>query len=233
MEKISPGQIYLADQRGVTETNVFRRCCSFNYGDHFNEHREAFGSLKVFNDEILAANKSVTLTVAHTCYFVIVPITGELLVKDTEGKSSIIDVGEVHINYTNAGGILELINIYQENWVNFLYLQINADGDEFPILNETFGFDFADRQNELITIIPADRKLPFKLSIGQFTGRKDALYHLKNINSLLFAFNITGAFELQGRLMHERDGLALWNLEEADMEALSNNAVILILEMTD
>jgi hypothetical protein len=31
--------------------------------------------------------------------------------------------------------------------------------------------------------------------------------------------------------MHERDGLALWALQEADMEALSNNAVIMVLEL--
>jgi hypothetical protein len=233
MENSSPGQIYLADERGIIETDIYRRCCSFNYESYFNEHRKPFGPLKALNDEILAAQKSVTIVIAHACYFVIIPVRGELLFKDTQDNTTLIDVGEAHIHYTAKGDILELINPYHKNWINFLYLQIIADSEEFSSFRETFRFDFAERPNELIGIIPPECKLPFNLHIGQFSGRKDTLYQLKNLHSLFFAFNITGAFELQGRLMHERDGLALWNLAEADLEALSNNAVMLILEMTD
>ncbi|QEC75149.1 pirin family protein [Mucilaginibacter ginsenosidivorax] len=231
MEKTSPGQIHLADQRVITENNTFRRCSTFNYDGHFNEHRKAFGPLRVFNDEILAAGKSITIQVQHACYFVAVPVTGALLVEDAEGKSTVVDVGEVYINYANSGDVLTLNNPYPNHWVNFLQLQIDADTEVFPFFKQTFSFDFEGRQNELISIIPTLFRLPFNLHIGRFDGRADALYRLKAPGSLFYAFVIAGAFELQGRLMHERDGLALWGVEEADMEALSNSAVMLVLEM--
>ena len=47
-----------------------------------------------------------------------------------------------------------------------------------------------------------------------------------------FVFVIEGAFEVQGTLLHERDGLALWKTEEVEMEALSNEAIILVIELT-
>jgi hypothetical protein len=231
MEKISPGQIYLADQRGITETNTYRQCCSFNYGTYFNESRAPFGKLEVFNDEILAANAAVNVTIAATCYLVIIPVTGALLVKDAQGKTTITDVGEVAVNYTRAGDVLEFRNPYHEDWVNYLYLQIKTGTNVFPFFKQTFEFDFSVAPNQLVDLLLGDGKLPFKLHIGQFAGRTDTLYKLKNTGSLFYAFVIAGAFELQGRLMHERDGLALWDLEEADMEALSNNAVMLVLEM--
>jgi redox-sensitive bicupin YhaK (pirin superfamily) len=53
---------------------------------------------------------------------------------------------------------------------------------------------------------------------------------LKNKNAGLFVFVIEGAFEVEGRLLHERDSLALWETGKAEMEALSNDAIILVIE---
>jgi hypothetical protein len=45
---------------------------------------------------------------------------------------------------------------------------------------------------------------------------------------LIFVLN--GAFEAKGCLLHERDGLALWDTNEIEMEALSNDAMMLVIE---
>jgi redox-sensitive bicupin YhaK (pirin superfamily) len=42
---------------------------------------------------------------------------------------------------------------------------------------------------------------------------------------------IEGAFEVQYRLLHARDGLALWEAERVEWEALSNDAILLVLEV--
>ena len=43
---------------------------------------------------------------------------------------------------------------------------------------------------------------------------------------------IAAAFEAEGRLLHERDGLALFDTNEIEMEALSNDAMMLLIETT-
>ena len=73
--------------------------------------------------------------------------------------------------------------------------------------------------------------MPFTVSIGKFSGRGETIYKLPNRNSGLFAFVIEGAFEVEGRLLHARDGLTLWETEEAEMEALSNDAIVLLIEL--
>ncbi|MDN3583043.1 hypothetical protein [Mucilaginibacter flavus] len=231
MEKLSPGQIFLADQRGIVENETSRRFSSFNYGHYVNESRKPFGPLEVFNDEILAAGKSINVTIQNSCYLVIIPITGALLTTDARHKTTVTDVGEVFIHYAQAGETFELTNTYPTDWINFLYIQVKAKPDAFPFFEQTFSFDFTGRKDDLIAVIPGYSNLPFSIHMGQFAGRADTLYQLKNSDSLFYAFVIAGAFELQGRLLHERDGLALWDLQEADMEALSNNAVMLVIEM--
>ena len=47
----------------------------------------------------------------------------------------------------------------------------------------------------------------------------------------LFVFVIEGAFEVQYRLLHPRDRLVLWEADTIEWEALSNDAVILVIEM--
>jgi redox-sensitive bicupin YhaK (pirin superfamily) len=62
-------------------------------------------------------------------------------------------------------------------------------------------------------------------------GRQEAIYHKKNPKTGVFIFVIQGELEVQYRLMHEGDGLALWEVDEVEFEALSNNAILLILEV--
>lgn len=230
MEKISPGQIHLADQRGFMKAPTLRRYSSFNYGNYFNEYRKPFGRLEVWNDEMLAGGNSIDVNVENSGWFILMPVTGEVLLKRANGDIRLIDVGEVFVGYAVAGERLELTNLYKSDWINYIYLQLKDDAINLP-RDTVFKFDFAGRPNELIDLVPTSGMHPFRLHIGVFGGRVDALYQLQNSSSLFYAFVLAGAFELHGRLMHERDGLALWQLKEADLEALSNNAVVVILEI--
>jgi hypothetical protein len=232
MEQLSSGQIYLIDQRGLSETNTYRRYSTFNYGDYQNQHKTAFGNLSVFNDEIIAAKQKVELTIAANSFVVLIPITGIAAIKIGESISQDADAGEVFINYADAGTVITIENTYENDWINFLYLEIRRDRGNYDLFPSLFSFDLTEKQNDLVEVVAAEvEKFPFAISMGLFQGREETIYKMRSEKSKLFSFIISGVFELQGRLMHDRDGLALWNLQEADMEALSNNAVIMVLEL--
>ena len=73
--------------------------------------------------------------------------------------------------------------------------------------------------------------LSFALSLGRFAGRHETEYKVQHAGSHLFAYVLAGAFEFEGRLLHEKDGLALWDMATLELEALSNNALVLVLEL--
>ena len=66
--------------------------------------------------------------------------------------------------------------------------------------------------------------------MGKYDGRREGVFKLTKDTHTVFAFVIEGAFEVQNRLLHARDGLGLWNLDEVEFEALSNEAIILLIE---
>ncbi len=66
----------------------------------------------------------------------------------------------------------------------------------------------------------------------KFAGRKEAVYKISRQKNSVFAFVIQGAFEVQGRLLHARDGLGLWDdTNLIELEALSNDAIVLLVEL--
>jgi hypothetical protein len=47
----------------------------------------------------------------------------------------------------------------------------------------------------------------------------------------VFVYVIEGAVEFQNRLLEQRDGLALYSVTTSEFEALSNDAILLVLEV--
>jgi len=236
MIKQTPGKIYLADQRGEAGTTQFRRYCTFNFEDYQQEHKEPFGSLEVFNEEMLAGSGNITLTVDKDSHVILMPITGALTLNTTHGGTNTIDVEEILINTLPAKSTIHLTNSYQSDVISFLQIRLKASR---PIITNSWllsNFELNAGKNQLMPIVLPEKEqrvlhqFPFYLSIGQFDGRQEAIYRLKNKSNGFFAFVVAGAFEVEGRLLHEKDGLALWNTEEVELEALSPNALIVVIE---
>ena len=80
--------------------------------------------------------------------------------------------------------------------------------------------------DELLPIYERDSKI----SIGKYGGRSEGIYQSRKNVRGVFAFVVEGAFEVQNWLIEKRDGLALWNLTEVEFEALSEGAVLLLIE---
>lgn len=66
--------------------------------------------------------------------------------------------------------------------------------------------------------------------IGIFNNHTKAVYSPNNKTNGIFAFIISGTFEVQGGLMEERDGIALWEKSEIAIKAMSENSIILLIE---
>lgn len=224
----SPGKIYLSDQRGLTETSILRRYSTFNFEKYFSEHKEPFGSLFLCNDESIAGGKLTFFLCKENSTQIFIPITGGIdIVSKTKEFS--VETGQVQILNLEKGEVLEISNPYKDDVINYLQIGIKNE-DYFFNKNTSFNFDFEKNPNHLIEVIN-DGKLPFKLSTGIFAGRQETVYKMENPANSFYTFIIDGAFEIKGRLMHARDGLALWNTESVELEALSNNAIVITLEL--
>ncbi len=222
--QLTPGKIFLADERGKSENSTRQLFSTFNFREYQHEYKTPFGRLHTFNDVTLAAAATVMQSATLTGVLLILPITGSAIFNQTT-----IEPGQVLAVPVAPGFAYRLTNPYPADWINLLWIEIV--GENLPQADaQLFNFDLEHTANTLSPAITGD-KLPINLHIGRFDGRREALYHVKPDNQL-FAFVLGGAFELQNRLLHERDGLALWSTDTVEPEALSNDAVLLLLELS-
>lgn len=226
----TPGQIYLADQRGLVASAQQQRHCTFNFGAYVAEGRAAFGRLQAFNEESLAPGQAVEFEVPQATHLLLLPVTGAVAFEASVLAPGSADVEEVQLLTLPAGSTVKLRNPYPDAVITFLHLWLEADAGT-PTASQGFTYQFEKLDNQLAELVPP-AGLPFSLSLGRFQGRHEAVYRVREAGHRLFAFVLAGAFELEGRLLHAKDGLALWHCPAAELEALSNDALVLLLELT-
>lgn len=225
---IIQGKIYPADQRGFIETSIAKRYSTFNFEKYYHEDKAASGELFICNDEYIAGNKLTFFLSREDSYQLFFLVTGGLDIVQN-GKEFSIETGQVQVLNLGKGEVLEISNPYADDIVNYIQIGLTTDLFLLRASEMLFNFDFDKHSNKLMEIISSP-KLPFKLSAGIFAGWEEITYQLQNPENIFFCFIIDGAFEIEGRLLHARDGLSLWDVAQVEIKVLSNNAIILILE---
>jgi hypothetical protein len=225
----TPGKIFLADQRGLVETRSYRRFSTFSFGAFQHVHKQPLGCLRALNEEILAGSSTLTLPVVEATHLVLLPITGAIAVRLPGAQELVVEVEEIQVLTLSAGSEVALRNPYPTDLVTLLHIWLRAEPIESMAVVPAGIFSLAALANQLLLLLPAKPALPFTISLGRFAGRHEATCVVPP-GHFFFAFVLAGAFEVEGRLLHEKDGLALWDAAApVELEALSTEALLLIL----
>jgi len=222
----SKGKMFLSDERGLTQQDWYRSYQTFNFGNYYNNHKQPFSDLHVLNDDTLAAAQSIRMSVQEQTAVLLIPIVGAIGCRDHNGDHTMIEPGMVQLLALPARSGFQVNNPYkaEADLVNFLQLWVKTKN----AANQLFSFDLPANRNQLTEIFRLGNTIGY---MGQFDGRAEATLRVSKPGNALFAYVIEGAFEVQYRLMHARDGLVLWDLDETELEALSNNAIIMLIEI--
>ena len=234
----SVAKIYLSEQRGINETDRFRTYSTFNFRHYHSEYRHPFGDLYVLNDDSLAGGHSLKMHVPENSYLILLPVVGAVGYHDSLGNEGLVNTGDLQVLFTTEDYDIELLNPYDSDLINFLQIWIRKEQKASVIKPQLANLPLDQNPNNLIRVLPALKASSNQpesqpiISMGKFAGRHEAVYKKSKTENGLFIFVIQGAFEVQGRLLHPRDGLSLSGEDnEIDMEALSNDAIIFIIEL--
>lgn len=225
---MSQAKIFLSDERGVLELDTFRSYNTFNFGNYQHQYKSPVENLYLLNDDTLAAGKSINLEIQTDSLVLLLPVVGAVDYRDSAGNASLVKPGELQAVLLPAGSSYTISNLYDDELVNFLQVWIKVE-NALPIGKlQVFSFDLDQGRNCFHSF---DLLNGYCFHIAKFTGRQKAAISFKRNVPAVFSFIVEGAFELKDRLLHTRDGLALWNCNEVDMEALSNDAIVFLFEL--
>jgi hypothetical protein len=216
--------IYLAEKRGCTQSLTYRSFHCFNMAVHKN--KSAFHDLVALNDETLMPAAHVVHSLLTDHMIVLLPVIGKLEYK-LDDEVSAADAGECVLLYGKKGSSLSLTNPYKEEAINFIcaWLDHHKSGEQYILPS---GFDLDKTKDTLTTLFTTEH---VKCQIGKFSGRKNVELTLRNAARGAFAFVLEGAFEVEDRVLHQKDGLAISTASKISFEALSNDAILLMIEL--
>ena len=225
-------QIYLESLRGRFQANGFQSFRTFNFEEYRAVDREAFGTLEVLNDEMLMPECSHELKVERFCQVILLPIVGAIEVGEKGREPTFVNSGEALFLPAAEDKHYTITNPYPDEAINYLQARIN-DGQflstPMSLSGITTRFDL--RETNVLHPVRGYNGSSAHLFIGQYDGRAEGVFTSGNPRHNAFIFVIEGAFEVQNRLLERRDGLALGNAEEIEFEALSNGAIILVIDV--
>jgi len=194
---------------------------------------KSFDRLVMMKEEYLSGDGMMNIRPEQSVYEVLIPVTGDLVYHDIHSGRHEVEVGQVMVSQISAGGSFKINNPYPDEEICFIHLRIICGEPVLPGRAQVTSFDLNRAGGHLTDILKTCKEdaPPFKLSMGQFAGRQEVIYKIKKTSEGLFCFAVAGAFEIEGRLLHPKDGLALWDIGYAEIEALSNHALLLIAEI--
>ncbi|UCS92569.1 hypothetical protein KZP23_18015 [Echinicola marina] len=211
--------IYLGKNRRLLETSSLQSYLVMDPDINGSQMSQPFGQIRSWEDALLLPGQVYIFKGVEEASLIVIPLTGNIAnpLKPTE----IIKVGELLLFPVQIGEEISIVNPDDEKPVNLLLLKCT------PLtLSQCVVMKIPGEENEQY---PSQ----IKILIGEFEERKEYEYKVKRKSRNIFAYVLSGAFEVNNCLLSARDGLAISRTKLLEMEALSNDAIILVVEMTE
>lgn len=224
MLKQIPGKIYIESQRGKVTEDSGETYCLFNYKMFINEHKKPILPLQYFNETILNPGGKISLNIAGaTCF--ILPLYN--MVEILAGSHLIrLYPGEA-ICFENHADIL-CYNPHSNESVSFIWFVLHNENVPVNSLYQKIILPINKIKNQWINLFSGH----LNAKITCMDARAELEYCSVSFEkSTSFFFNIAGTFEVCGRLLNQNDGLVLYDYNKADIEALSPDSIMLLLEL--
>lgn len=152
----------------------------------------------------------------------LIVLYGEIVINDFEKP---ISAEQIFTLKSSESNFLTLKNNLPSEKADVLILELKSKSPESSFSIENLNL------NKKNTLIQISKNLEYPNFIGLYEGRKEQEYFLYEKGKSVFGMVINGAFEFQNRLMETRDAMILTEIETLEFEALSENALILFLEV--
>jgi len=233
MEKI----IVRANERGLADHGWLKARHTFSFASYYNPERTHFGTLRVFNDDVVAGGMGFGAHPHDNMEIVTIPIKGTLEHKDNQGNSGVITNGEVQVMSAGSGIEHSEFNHSKDEEVNLMQIWVFTRTRDIEPRYDQKKFDAEGRKNKFqIVVSPEENKDSLWVNqyvyfnLGDFDKGQNVKYERKLKSNGLWIFMIEGEAEIAGEKISRRDSIGITGADDIEMK-FSEDSKILIIDV--
>jgi len=224
-----------ADSRGHAKHGWLNAKHSFSFANFYNPEKIQFGTLRVLNDDTIAAGEGFGTHPHDNMEIITIPLSGDLEHKDNMGNSGVIRKGEIQVMSAGTGIQHSEFNHNQEKDLKLLQIWVfpNQRGVE-PRYDQ---IKLPEKENELVQIVSPSRDdegtwihQDAWFHLGNLKKGWQGTYQFKGKNHGVYAFLIDGTVQIEDQELQKRDALGISESKEFKITA-SEDSTLLLMEV--
>lgn len=230
--------LHKANTRGVANHGWLNSHHTFSFANYHNPERMHFGVLRVLNDDIVDAGMGFGKHPHDNMEIISIPLEGDLEHKDSMGNTTVIKNGDIQVMSAGTGITHSEYNKNKDSKVKFLQIWMFPNQRNVTPRYDQITLKEEDRTNKLQQILSPNQHdagvwvhQNAWFHLGKFDDCAETTYQLKDSKNGVYAFVINGDVTINDQELNHRDGLGIWDINELQIKANSDNAEVLLMEV--
>ena len=188
------------------------------YFDHGWLKTFHIGALRVLNDDTVAPGEGFGMHPHNNMEVVSIPLQGYLRHGDSVKNESTITPGEIQVMSTGTGMFHSEYNASMSEVLKFLQIWIVPKVKNTKPEYHNYDIRPLLKHNELCTWF----------SMGTFDAGRHVTYRMNKKNTGVYIFVLEGNIDVQGKTLSRRDAIGVWDVEQVEIQSVSNSSILLI-----
>ena len=227
--------LHKANTRGHADHGWLNAYHSFSFASWHNPERMQFGTLRVLNDDTVAAGMGFGTHPHDNMEIITIPLEGDLAHKDSMGNAATIKTGDVQVMSAgtgiqhsefnpNADAQTKLFQIWlfpKTRNVSPRYQQITLDKS---LEKNDFAQILSPNANDAGVWIHQEAWF----YLADFDKDFSKKLTLKKEGNGFYIINIEGEIEINGEKLGKRDAIGIWETNEIEIKATSETKFLVM-----
>lgn len=230
--------LHKADSRGHADHGWLNSYHSFSFAGYYDPERLNFGVLRVLNDDTVSAGMGFGKHPHDNMEIISIPLEGDLEHEDSIGNKTVIKQGDIQVMSAGTGVAHSEYNKNKDKPVKFLQIWIFPNKKNVTPRYDQITLNTEDSKNKLQQILSPEKNdagvwihQDAWFNIGKLEKNTEVNYSLHKKGNGVYFFILKGDIKVNDQLLNERDGFGVWENERFNINAESENAEILIMEI--
>lgn len=230
--------LHKAETRGHANHGWLNSHHTFSFANYYNPERMHFGVLRVLNDDTVAEARGFGTHPHDNMEIISIPLEGDLEHKDSMGNTTVIKQGDIQVMSAGTGIYHSEYNKNKDQAVKFLQIWVFPNKKNVTPRYDQITLNVEDRHNKLQQILSPNADdagvwiyQDAWFHMGNFDKGVATSYDIKKKGNGVYAFVLKGSFKIEGFDVNQRDGFGLWDIDQFSLEATTEDAQILLMEV--